>query len=60
MRRARQSLRQVFAAPLLLAILTGIGLLSALTGDGWRDALSWLTLAVPLLVIIGAMGFRQE
>ena len=60
MRRARQSLRQVFAVPLLLAILTGIGLLSALTGDGWRDALSWLTLAVPLLVIIAAMGRRQE
>ena len=60
MRRSRQSLRQVFAVPLLLAVLTGIGLLSALTGDGWRDALSWLTLAVPLLAIIGAMGLRQE
>ena len=60
MRRARQTLRQVFAIPLLLAILTGIGLLSALTGDGWRDALSWLTLGVPLLAIVAAMVFRQE
>ena len=60
MRRGRQTLRQVFAIPLLLAILTGVGLLSALTGDGWRDALSWLTLGVPLLTIVAAMVFRQE
>jgi hypothetical protein len=59
MRRARQSLRQIFAVPVLLAVLTAIGLLSALTGDGWRDALSWLTLAGPLLAVIWAMGFRQ-
>lgn len=59
MRRARQSLRQIFAVPVLLAVLTAIGLLSALTGDGWRDALSWLTLAAPLLTVIWAMGFRQ-
>ncbi|QNE05672.1 hypothetical protein [Croceicoccus marinus] len=60
MRRARQSLRQIFAVPVLLAVLTAIGLLSALTGDGWRDALSWLTLAAPLLAVIWAMGFRQD
>lgn len=60
MRRARQSLRQIFAMPVLLAILTAIGVLSALTGDGWRDALSWLTMAAPLLAIIWAMGFRKD
>lgn len=51
-RRGRLSLRQVFAAPLAIAILSAVGLISALVGDDIWDVLSWLTLAVPVAVIL--------
>jgi short subunit fatty acids transporter len=47
---ARRSLSKIFLRPAVLAIVVGIGLLSALLGDGFWDALSWMTLALPLLV----------
>ena len=37
-----------WAIPILLAVLTLIGLVVALTGNGWRDAFSWLALAAPI------------
>lgn len=43
--------RQVFAVPTLLAAVTAVGLLSALLEDGAWDVLSWLAMALPLLVI---------
>lgn len=47
-RKHRQSLSRVFAIPIVIAVLSIIGLVSALTGDGVRDIISWLTLAVPI------------
>lgn len=35
--------------PLALGLLTTIGLLSALIGDGWWDAVSALALGAPVL-----------
>jgi len=44
----------IFRWPLVLALASVIGLLSALLGDGWADALSWLMLgAVPATIVIG-------
>jgi hypothetical protein len=40
---------RMWGAPILLAILTVIGLLSALLGDGVWDTLSAVTLGVPVL-----------
>jgi len=40
----------IWLAPIVLAVITAIGLLSALTGDNLWDVLSWITLAAPLLV----------
>jgi len=57
-RRTLQSLLMIFAAPLAIAVLTGVALIAALTGDGWRDALSWFGLAVPILTIAWAMRTR--
>lgn len=37
--------------PVLLAIISAVGLMSALLGDGVWDALSWATLATPIVVI---------
>lgn len=51
-RRRRLSLRQVFAAPLAIAILSTVGLISALVGDDFWDVLSWQTLAIPIAVIL--------
>lgn len=41
---------KIWLAPMILAIITAIGLLSALTGDDVWDILSWITLSAPLLV----------
>lgn len=45
------SLAGIFAVPLLLAVVSIVGLLSALIGDGVWDGLSWATLGIPILVI---------
>lgn len=42
---------RVFRLPVLLAIATAVGLLSALLGDGFWDWLSWLALSAPVAVI---------
>jgi hypothetical protein len=44
-------LRRIFGAPVLLALVSAVGLLSALLGDDIWDAVSWLALGAPLLVI---------
>ena len=54
-RRPRQSLRAIFAAPLGIAVLSVVALVAALTGDGWRDLLSWVGLGVPILTVAWAM-----
>ena len=41
---------QIWGAPLLLAVLTTVGLVSALLGDGIWDAVSAVTLGIPVLV----------
>ena len=43
--------RYVFGIPALLAMISGLGLISALVGDGFWDALSWFALGAPLTVI---------
>lgn len=42
----------VWSIPILLAVLSGVGLISALLEDGVWDALSWLTLGA-LVVVMG-------
>ncbi len=55
----RHPLRAIFAAPIIIAALGVIGLVSALTGDGWRDVLSWGGLVVPIIVFGWAMIARR-
>ena len=55
-----RSLRTVFAAPLAIAVLSSVALVAALTGDGWRDALSWAGLAAPVLAVCWAMKARRS
>lgn len=53
----RRGLWMIFRWPLLLAVLSSIGLVSALLEDGLFDLLSWLALAVPLL-LLGVVWWR--
>jgi hypothetical protein len=41
----------IWRAPIALALVTVLGLVAALVADGLADALSWLSLAIPVAVI---------
>jgi uncharacterized membrane protein YagU involved in acid resistance len=45
------SFRKVWGAPLLLAVLTVFGLLSALLGTGIWHWLAWIAIGIPLVVL---------
>jgi hypothetical protein len=49
--RRRLGNREIWSAPALLAVLTGVGLTAALLADGVGDWLSWLTLGVPVATV---------
>lgn len=49
-RHGSRTALQIWGAPIVLAVLTAIGLVSALLGDGIWDALSAVTLGIPCLV----------
>ena len=49
---AHRSLSQIFAAPLVIAVVSTVGLISALVGDGWWDAVSWVALGLPVLLYL--------
>jgi hypothetical protein len=57
----RRSSAQIWRWPVVLAVLTVSGLFSALPGQSgvWLP-LSWLLLAVPLLVIARCLQARQR
>lgn len=59
MKRSGQSVWAIFAAPLVIGVLSSAALVLALTGDGWRDALAWGGLAVPVLSVFWAMKARR-
>ncbi|TWI69077.1 hypothetical protein IP91_00142 [Pseudoduganella lurida] len=46
----KPSFMRLWGVPILLGVLTAIGLLSALLGDGVWDLVSALALAVPVLL----------
>jgi hypothetical protein len=43
----------MFTWPVVVAILSVVGLLSALLGDGIWDGVSWAVLAVPVALYFG-------
>jgi len=50
--RARRTFWQVFGVPIVLGLVSIIGLVAALVGDGLYDAVSWITLSIPVVVIL--------
>jgi hypothetical protein len=49
-----------FAVPLLLGLLSLGGLILALTGDAWRDHLSWALLATPVIAVAWSAARHHE
>ncbi len=49
-RAPRQTLSQIFTWPLVIGVLSTVGLISALVGDGFWDAVSWLALLLPIVL----------
>lgn len=54
----KQPFGPIWTAPIVLGVLTAIGLVSALVGDGIWDALSALTLGV-VVAVGGWYGLRR-
>jgi hypothetical protein len=52
-RTGHQTVRQIFTWPVVVALLSAVGLLSALLGDGIWDGVSWAVLAVPVALYFG-------
>lgn len=51
---------RIFAIPAVIAALSLVGLVSALTGDGLRDIISWIGLAAPVAAFIVSLCFRRR
>ncbi|MBN8976345.1 MAG: hypothetical protein J0I08_07695 [Rhizobiales bacterium] len=49
-RARRQTLSQIFGWPLVIGVLSTVGLIAALVGDGIWDGVSWLALLLPILL----------
>jgi hypothetical protein len=56
----RQGLGSIFAVPLVISVLSSLALVAALTGDGWRDVISWAGLAAPVMAVGWAMRVRRS
>lgn len=52
--RRSASTWRIFRWPLLIGIISLIGLLSALVGDGWFDILSWCSLGGTVFIMFYA------
>ncbi len=48
--------KKVWGAPLILAFISIFGLLAALLGTGVWYVLSWITLTIPIVIIIWKWG----
>lgn len=50
---------RLWGAPIALAVASAVGLLAALMGDGFYDAVSWLGLGLPVAVSL-RYGLRRR
>lgn len=52
-------IRSTFAMPVLIGLVSLIGLVVALAGDGWFDAASWIALGVPVAATLWAYRVKR-
>ncbi len=50
----------VWTAPIVLGVLTAVGLISALVSDDAGDVLAWLTVGAPVAVVLWYLPRRQD
>ena len=60
MKTGAYGLRGVFAIPLVVAILSLIGLIGALLGDGVWDGIGWIGLGACVAVTVWALIARRH
>jgi hypothetical protein len=48
----KRRLNRVWTWPMAIALVTAVGLISALLGDGWADAGAWVGMGLPIFVAI--------
>jgi hypothetical protein len=56
----RQTTRQIFGIPAVLGVLSIAGLIFALVGDGFWDGLSWVALAIPIVLVAICYARRRR
>lgn len=54
------SLKAIFAVPLIVGLLSLVGLVAALLGDGVWDAAGWITIGVSVVVLVWALAARRQ
>jgi hypothetical protein len=59
-RTAERSLRRIFGPPMLIALASLVGLVSALVGDGLMDVSGWIGLAVPVAASAWFVFIKKE
>lgn len=59
MSRRTSTSRRVFAIPTAIAVVSLVGLITALLGDGLNDWISWIGLGAPLAVLLWALLRRR-
>ena len=59
MKPRQSSFWKVFAAPVVIGLLSAGGLFAALLGDGAWDALSWLGLGIPAVLALRGLLPRR-
>ncbi|MCK9504832.1 MAG: hypothetical protein M0Q95_11700 [Porticoccaceae bacterium] len=47
-----RTLWQIFAVPFWVGVISFIGLIAALVGDGVFDGISWLALGIPIILVV--------
>jgi hypothetical protein len=52
---APQSLSTIYRWPVVVAVVTALGLAAALSGDGVERVFSWFALAVPVVVVAASL-----
>lgn len=57
MRKNRRMRWRIWRWPLVIGVASAMGLVAALLGDGWLDALAWIGLGAPVIVA-GFFMFR--
>jgi hypothetical protein len=48
----KASPRKIYTLPTIIAVVSGVGLIFALLGDGIWDVMSWLAVGLPLAVAV--------